>query len=75
MNDIKTLAKWIDECKKITFITGAGFSVPSNIPDFKGTERRWKEESKKDGKKFISRETYISEGFYNASPKEFLEEV
>jgi len=71
MDDIKTLARWIEECEKITFLTGAGFSVPSGIPDFRGTEGRWKEESEKDGGKNISRETYISEGFYNASPKKF----
>jgi len=67
MDDIKTLARWISECKKISVLSGAGFSQPSGIPDFRGTEGLYKEENQ-DG---VSRETYISEWFYNANPKKF----
>ncbi|WP_281172481.1 Sir2 family NAD-dependent protein deacetylase [Ectobacillus panaciterrae] len=39
MNDYKMFADWIRESKNIVFLTGAGMSTASGIPDFRSTGR------------------------------------
>lgn len=65
MNCYTTLAKWIQESQNIVFLTGAGISTASGIPDFRSTGGFWNEG--------ISRETYISRSFFNRNPKVFWE--
>jgi NAD-dependent deacetylase len=65
VNEYSTLAKWIQEAQSIVFLTGAGISTASGIPDFRSTGGMWQQE--------ISRETYISRSFFNHQPKVFWE--
>lgn len=63
MEQIKTLAKWIKESKNIVFMTGAGISTASGIPDFRSKNGKYAED--------VNREIYISRSFYNSKPKVF----
>ncbi|MFP3726456.1 NAD-dependent protein deacylase [Priestia filamentosa] len=63
MGKVKTLASWIKEAGKISILSGAGISAPSNIPTFRGTDGIWNES--------INREQYLSNYFYNSKPKVF----
>lgn len=63
MDQIKLLAKWIKESKKVAYFSGAGISTASGIPDFRSSGGVWKED--------VNREYYISRSFYNRKPKEF----
>ncbi|MED5553167.1 MAG: Sir2 family NAD-dependent protein deacetylase [Actinomycetota bacterium] len=39
--DVRELTRWIDECDRITVLTGAGISTDSGIPDFRGPNGIW----------------------------------
>lgn len=41
VDDIRTVAEWIDEAERITVLTGAGISTDSGIPDFRGPQGVW----------------------------------
>ena len=38
---VRELTRWIDECDRITVLTGAGISTDSGIPDFRGPNGIW----------------------------------
>ena len=38
---VRELTRWIDECERITVLTGAGISTDSGIPDFRGPNGIW----------------------------------
>ena len=38
---VRKLTRWIDECDRITVLTGAGISTDSGIPDFRGPNGIW----------------------------------
>jgi NAD-dependent deacetylase len=38
---VRELTQWIDECDRITVLTGAGISTDSGIPDFRGPNGIW----------------------------------
>ncbi|MCR5112923.1 MAG: hypothetical protein K6A63_03175, partial [Acholeplasmatales bacterium] len=44
MTKIEKLKKWINESKTLVILTGAGISVPSGIPDFRGEGKKNKAE-------------------------------
>lgn len=62
MGQYETLAQWIHYANKVVFITGAGVSTPSGIPDFQ-TQRM----------NFDSLERYLSRSYLNRYPKLFWE--
>ena len=39
--NVRELTRWIDECDRITVLTGAGISTDSGIPDFRGPNGIW----------------------------------
>ena len=39
--NVRELTRWIDECERITVLTGAGISTDSGIPDFRGPNGIW----------------------------------
>ena len=43
---IQTLAQWIFEAENIVFLTGAGISTESGLPDFRGPEGIWTRQDK-----------------------------
>jgi len=43
---IQTLAQWILEAENIVFLTGAGISTESGLPDFRGPEGIWTRQDK-----------------------------
>lgn len=57
------LASLINESKNIVFLTGAGMSTESGIPDFRSSTGIWTQE--------LSREQIMSLGFFNRKPKIF----
>ncbi|MGF7535788.1 NAD-dependent protein deacylase [Bacillus mexicanus] len=61
--EIKKLKELIDKAKKIVFLTGAGASTESNIPDFRGSGGLWK-----NNQSFAS---LISKSYFNRNPKDF----
>lgn len=64
MNDsIRELAKELRNATHIVFLTGAGMSTASGIPDFRSTGGLWKEGE--------SRERYISRSYFYYKPKDF----
>lgn len=63
MENIKQLAQYIKDSKKITVLTGAGISTASGIPDFKTTTENWEYE--------LSRERIMSVSYFNKHPKLF----
>lgn len=63
MAQIKALAKMITEAKSITFLTGAGVSTASGIPDFRSNDGIWTEDH--------SREYYTSVDYYQKDPVDF----
>jgi NAD-dependent deacetylase len=62
-NNILRLANLISESKTITFLTGAGISTSSGIPDFQSTDNDWNHA--------IPRVQAISKGFFERDPKQF----
>ena len=38
LQDIKTLAQWVEESRRIVFFGGAGVSTESGIPDFRSED-------------------------------------
>lgn len=65
MENYAKLASWIKQSQNIAFLTGAGISTPSGIPDFRSLKSK-----KKDG---LNIEGYISRSFLNLYPKLFWE--
>ncbi|GAA4061988.1 NAD-dependent protein deacylase [Amphibacillus indicireducens] len=63
MKQINQLAKLISEAKSIVFLTGAGVSTASGIPDFRSTDGIWTEDR--------SREYYTSVDYYTKDPYDF----
>lgn len=63
MEEIKKLEELIKNAKKITFLTGAGMSTESNIPDFRSSNGLWKNNQ--------SFESLISKSYFNYKPKDF----
>nr|MBO2469388.1 NAD-dependent protein deacylase [Bacillota bacterium] len=41
MEPLTTLARWIRESQRIVFLTGAGISTDSGIPDFRSDDGLW----------------------------------
>ena len=39
--NVRELTRCIDECERITVLTGAGISTDSGIPDFRGPNGIW----------------------------------
>ena len=56
MNDleerIQRLAQWTFEAENIVFLTGAGISTESGLPDFRGPEGIWTRQGKELPTKF-----------------------
>jgi len=63
INELKKLLE--DPTASILFLTGAGISTPSGIPDFKTQSSNWKFEK--------TRDEVISIGFFRAKPERFWE--
>lgn len=63
MEDIAKLEELIKNAKKITFLTGAGMSTESNIPDFRSSDGLWKNNQ--------SFESLISKSYFDHKPKDF----
>ena len=62
---LETLQKWIDECRKIVFFTGAGVSTDSGIPDFRSQDGLYNQQYK------YPPEQIISHSFFENNPEEF----
>lgn len=62
MEATRTLADMINNSRKVVFLTGAGISTESGIPDFRSSGGIYANGNV---------EQYISRYFYNKSPKEF----
>ncbi len=60
---IDILKKWINECNKIVFFTGAGVSTGSGIPDFRGAHGLYK----------VLPEEIVSHHFFYEHTKEFYD--
>lgn len=60
---ISQLAKEIEKATHIVFLTGAGMSTSSGIPDFRSTVGFWTEG--------VSREQFISRSYFHYKPKDF----
>lgn len=63
MNQINQLAGLISEAKSIVFLTGAGVSTASGIPDFRSTDGIWTADH--------SREYYTSVDYFSKEPADF----
>jgi NAD-dependent protein deacetylases, SIR2 family len=63
MDNFEKIAKVINDAEKIVFLTGAGISTDSGIPDFKSADKEWKFS--------LPREHFISEDFFRRKPKMF----
>ncbi|WCK57122.1 NAD-dependent protein deacylase (plasmid) [Aneurinibacillus sp. Ricciae_BoGa-3] len=60
---INALATLIKDIENIVFLTGAGISTASGIPDFRSDNGIWKQEQ--------NREYYLSTYYYQKKPKDF----
>jgi NAD-dependent deacetylase len=60
---LKQLSEYIKKATNITFLTGAGISTESGIPDFKSTDKNWKYA--------ISRVSAMSKNYFEGKPKKF----
>ncbi|WP_182201380.1 NAD-dependent protein deacylase [Paraliobacillus salinarum] len=63
MSQVADLANAIKKSNRITFLTGAGVSTASGIPDFRSTNGLWTEDQ--------SREYYISRHYFMKNPTDF----
>lgn len=63
MEQVQKLKELISKANKIVFLTGAGASTESNIPDFRGTDGLWK-----NNQSFAS---LISKSYFDRNPKDF----
>lgn len=68
MDDIKRLAGIIDGARRLVAFTGAGFSVPSGIPDFRSAGGVYERDF--EG---VSPETILSHGFFVRYPEKFYD--
>lgn len=68
MDDIKKLAAVINRAERIVAFTGAGFSVPSGIPDFRSAGGIYDKDF--DG---IPPEVILSHGFFARYPERFYD--
>lgn len=66
MDNIERLKEMIEESSKIVFFGGAGVSTESGIPDFRSQDGLYNQEYK------YPPEEILSNGFFNANPKEFF---
>lgn len=64
---LATLKTWLKESRKVCIFTGAGFSCPSGIPDFRSAKGIF---SRKDGLT-RSPEEIVSHEFFCENPEEF----
>lgn len=62
-DQLKTLSLHIKYADSIVFLTGAGVSTASGIPDFRSSEGLWNEDE--------SREYYMSTNYFHHSPEDF----
>jgi NAD-dependent deacetylase len=66
MDDLRRLAKWVEESDNIVFFGGAGVSTESGIPDFRSVDGLYSQ-------KFdYPPETIISHSFYQRDPAYFF---
>ena len=66
MDDLRRLAKWVEESDNIVFFGGAGVSTESGIPDFRSVDGLYSQ-------KFdYPPETIISHSFYEGRPEYFF---
>ncbi|WP_409291893.1 NAD-dependent protein deacylase [Peribacillus sp. SCS-37] len=63
MNDIEKLTELIRQAESITFLTGAGISTESNLPDFRSSKGLWTNNQ--------SFESLISRSYYKNNPAGF----
>lgn len=63
MSALEELTTAIKKAKSITFLTGAGVSTASGIPDFRSTSGLWTADR--------SREYYMSRGYFTKHPFDF----
>ena len=63
MNQISALVNYIKNANKIVFLTGAGISTESNIPDFRSSNGLWTNNQ--------SFENLISKSYFERNPKDF----
>lgn len=63
MEHIDTLANWVRESQRIVFLTGAGISTDSGIPDFRSEDGLWTKDPELPRK--------LSRSYFHHRPKEF----
>ena len=67
LQNIKTLAQWVDESRRIVFFGGAGVSTESGIPDFRSEDGLYRQRFSRSPEEMLSRE------FFDACPEEFFD--
>ena len=67
LQNIKTLAQWVDESRRIVFFGGAGVSTESGIPDFRSEDGLYRQRFSRSPEEMLSRE------FFDAYPEEFFD--
>ena len=60
MNDLSSIAQWIERADNVVALTGAGISTESGIPDFRGPQGIWTKDPKAEKLSHISH--YVSDG-------------
>lgn len=63
MEPLTTLARWIREAQRIVFLTGAGISTDSGIPDFRSEDGLWTKDPDLPQK--------LSRAYFHRRPREF----